>query len=349
MGSPVVLKSELSRCFPCMAARMLLVFLCLSSLPHSASAQGSDSIGQVVVRVRQRLNEDPLAQAQVQLIRFPSGIVGEQFTGSDGSVQFSGISVGGYNIRASLQGYEPGEAHVDFRKGDSTQQTVDISLSPLKQKAATTSGGAISAQELQIPENALKEFDRGRKLLHEKKSPAESIVALKRAIAFFPNYVDAYFLMGLAQLQLNDSAAAEASLRKSVSIDPSQTAHYYPLALLLFAQDRLDEEEELLLNARKRDLVDWRWPFELARCDSKRSHWQDALAYALEAKRNALAPSKVHLLLADIYSNSDRPNDAIAELETFSRLDPESPFMSRVREVLPELRRRVTPNSAPQN
>jgi len=60
-------------------------------------------------------------------------------------------------------------------------------------------------------------------------------------------------------------------------------------------------------------------------------------------------PSKVHLLLADIYSNSDRPNDAIAELETFSRLDPESPFMSRVREVLPELRRRVTRHSPPQN
>src|SRR5882724_7159630 len=288
MGSPMVLKSELSHCFPCVPARILLVFLCLSGLPQSAPAQGSDSVGQVLVRVRQKFNEDPLAQAQVQLIRFPSGIVGEQFTGSDGSVQFSGISVGAYNIRASLQGYEPGEAHVDFRKGDSTLQTVDIPLSPLKQKTAATSGGLVSAQELQIPENALKEFDRGRKLLGEKKSPAQSIVAFKRAIAFFPNYMDAYFLMGLAQLQLNDSTAAEASLRKSVSMNPAQTAHYYPLALLLFAQGRLDEEEELLLNARKRDAMDWRWPFELARCESKRSHWQDALAYALEARRNAL-------------------------------------------------------------
>jgi len=91
----------------------------------------------------------------------------------------------------------------------------------------------------------------------------------------------------------------------------------------------------------KRDPLDWRWPFELARCDSKRSNWQSALQRAQQAGKSNSAPSKVHLLLADIYSNSGRPSDAIAELETFSRLDPESPFMARVREVLPELRRRL--------
>jgi len=57
----------------------------------------------------------------------------------------------------------------------------------------------------------------------------------------FPNYADAYFFMGLAQLQLKNVVDAERSLQKSVSLDPQQTAHYYPLALLLFGQNRLDE------------------------------------------------------------------------------------------------------------
>jgi len=47
--------------------------------------------------------------------------------------------------------------------------------------------------------------------------------------------------MGLAQLQLKNVVEAESSLQKSLSLDPQQTAHYYPLALLLFGQNRLDE------------------------------------------------------------------------------------------------------------
>lgn len=59
-------------------------------------------------------------------------------------------------------------------------------------------------------------------------------------------------------------------------------------------------------------------------------------------------PSKVHLLLADIYANSNKPREAVVELELFSQLDPQSTYMARVREVLPVLRQRAAAAAQPR-
>jgi tetratricopeptide (TPR) repeat protein len=225
-------------------------------------------------------------------------------------------------------------------------QTADILLIPLEQNSTGRPGGTISTDDLKIPENARREFERGKRLLNEKKDQQESIVAFKRAVELYPDYADAYFLMGTAQMQLKDAIAAEASLRKAIVLDVRRTAAYYPLAVLLFGQRRFADEEELLLSAQKQDGADWRWPFELARCHAQQNRWDSAVQYGIQAAKNTNAPPKVHLLLADIYANSNRPSEAVAELELFTKLDPESPYMSRVREVLPTLRQRAA--AAPQ-
>lgn len=334
------------RCLTVAIAAQLLT-VCLLGLPQSSVTQGSDHIGQVVVRVHDRVSEEPLAQVRVQLIRFPDGVVGEQFSASSGSVQFSGISVGAYTIRATLQGYEPGEAHVDFRNGDRALQSVDISLAPHRHEESGAPSGTVPAETLRIPENARKEFEHGSRLLNEKKDLSRSIAAFQRAIQMYPGYAEAYFLMGTAQVQAGASAAAEASLRKAIDLNARMSAPYYPLALLLFGERRYAEEEKLLLEAQKLDPGDWRFPFELARCHAQQSQWDTALRYGLEASGRDNVPSKIHLLLADIYANSNRPREAVAELELFAKLDPGSSYMGRVREVLPVLRQRSEASASP--
>ena len=334
------------RC-PIMAIAAQLLTLCLLGLPQSSVTQGSDHIGQVVVRVHDRISEEPLAQVRVQLIRFPDGVLGEQFSGSSGSVQFSSISAGAYRVRATLQGYDPGEAHIDFRNGDRTLQNVDIPLTPQKREERGSPDGTVSAGALKIPENARKEFEHGSRLLNEKKDLSRSIAAFQRAIQMYPAYAEAYFLMGTALVQAGDSSAAEASLRKAIDLNARMSAPYYPLVLLLFGERRYSEEEKLLLEAQKLDPVDWRFAFELARCHAQQGQWDSALRYGLEASSRDTVSPKVHLLLADIYSNSNRPREAVAELELFAKLDPGSSYMGRVREVLPVLRERSAASTLP--
>jgi tetratricopeptide (TPR) repeat protein len=316
------------------------MFLCPAGFGQSATPV-SDHMGKVLIRVHDRVNEEQLAQVQVQLIRFPDGVVGEQFTGSDGSVQFSGLSVGTFTVRASCRGYEPGEAQIDLRNSDRTLQSVDIALMPRRHEESGAPNGIVAVEVLKIPDSARKEFERGSRLLNEKKDFTQSIAAFQRAIALYPSYADAYFLMGTAQMQNRAAVAAEASLRKAIALDARMTAPYYPLALLLFGGHRYAEERQLLLEAQKLDATDWRWPFELARCDAQQGQWESALQYAVSASGSTNVPPKVHLLIADIYANSDRPREAVAELELFLKLDPKNSYMERVREVLPILRQRA--------
>lgn len=318
---------------------ILWMFVCPLGFAQ-ATAPASGHLGKVLVRVRDRVNEELLPQVLVQLIHFPDGIVGEQFTGSDGSVQFSGLSAGGFTVRASRQGYERGDAHVDLGNGDRTLQNVDILLNPREPERNSPPEGIVAADALRIPDNARREFAQGSRLLNEKKDLVRSIAAFRRAIELYPGYADAYFLLGSAQLQTKATAAAEASLRKAIALDRHMTAAYYPLAVLLFGEGRYSEERELLLEAQKLDATDWRWPFELARCHAQQGQWDTALSYGLTASESTHVPPKVHLLLADIYANSNKPREAIAELELFAKLDPNSAYMDRVREVLPILRQR---------
>ena len=328
---------------------ILWMFVCPLGFAQSTAAPASEHMGKVVVRVRDRVNEELLPQALVQLIHFPDGIVGEQFTGSDGSVQFSGLSAGAFTVRASRQGYEPGDAHVDLGNGDRTLQNVDILLTPREQQQNSPPSGIVAAGALKIPGNARKEFAQGSRLLNEKKDLVRSIAAFRRAIELYPGYAEAYFLLGSAQLQTKATAAAEASLRKAIALDAHMTAAYYPLAVLLFGEGRYSEERELLLEAQKLDSTDWRWPFELARCHAQQGQWDTALSYGLTASESTNVPPKVHLLLADIYANSNKPREAIAELELFAKLDPNSAYMDRLREVLPILRQRSAASTLPSS
>ena len=323
-----------------------VMVLCLPGFGQS-TVQVSEHVGKVLIRVRDRVNEEQLAQVRVQLMRFPDGVVAEQLTGSDGDVQFSGLSVGTYTVHASCQGYEPGEAQIDLLSGDRTLQSVDIALMPLRHYESAAPNGIVSANALKIPSNARKEFERGSRLLNEKKDFNRSIAAFQRAIELYAGYADAYFLMGTAQMQTSATSNAEASLRKAIALDGHRTAPYYPLALLLFGQHRYAEEKELLLEAKKLDPTDWRFPFELARCHAQQGQWESALRYGIDASASNNAPPKVHLLLADIYANSNRPREAVAELELFSKLDPTSSYMGRVREVLPILRERSAASTSP--
>jgi tetratricopeptide (TPR) repeat protein len=324
-----------------------LILICPLGFDQSAAAV-ADPLGKVLIRVRDRVNEEQLAQVQVQLIRFPDGVVGEQFTGSDGSVEFSGLSVGTFTVRASCQGYEPAEAQIDLRNSDRTHQSVDIALMPRRHDEGGPPNGIVAAEVLKIPGNARKEFERGSRLLNEKKDLSRSIAAFQRAIALYPSYADAYFLMGTAQVQARASSAAEASLRKAIALNAHMAAPYYPLAVLLFGERRYAEEAKLLLEAQKLDPADWRFPFELARCRAQQGQWDSALRYGIEASGSDSVPPKVHLLLADIYANSNRPREAVAELELFAKLDPSSSYMGRVREVLTILgARSPAPTSSP--
>src|SRR6266852_6303361 len=181
---------------------LLLFGLCAASLPASAQNR-QESEATLSVRVHDVHRENLLEQARVELLRFPDGLVAQQFTDSSGTTTFTGFPRGSYIVRAAHSGYHDNEVSVDFQRGD-TLKSADIGLSPVEKDQPDKPGNSVTVKELRIPENARKEFERGTKLLNEKKQPRESIAAFEKATELFPQYSEAFLLLGTAHLQLGE-------------------------------------------------------------------------------------------------------------------------------------------------
>lgn len=321
------------------ATGVLGVALLALGLPPVASAQAGSSTVDISVRVTDVNNEQAIYMARVELLQFPERFVRQGISDSLGQVEFPGVlSHQSYVLRAYKDGYLVSEMEFDTVRGEKAKRLY-ISLRPIEKKAPTVLGDTVSAQTLAAPPEAVKEFREGLKLLNERKDAQGSLRYFRKAISLWPKYAEAHSMMGLAYLQMNSTAEAEISLRKAIQIDPKQLGPFYPLAVLLFTQKRYGEEEEMLQEAMGMDAQGWQWPFELARCYAKQGQWEKALEYGRMAHDRPNAPTKVHLLMADLYSNTHQPGKAVEELEKFQRLDPTSPFMPRVQQALAELRK----------
>jgi hypothetical protein len=279
-----------------------------------------------------------LGQVKLELVRSPGAMVETILTDSTGRAEFRHVTGGNYFVRATKDGFAPAQIEVNMRPN---QASFPARIQMKAEGKPNDPRAKISVRELSIPGKAHDEFLKGVEFLKGKNDPQRSIEHFQRAIHDFPDYYEAYFLLGMAQVATNSSEDAIGSLRKAIGLKASFLEPYYPLGVLLETKKDYDGAEHVLQAAFEQDPKGWRWPFEMARCLASTKQWKQALEYGQKAHALPDAPTKVHLLLADLYSNTGDPVKAVAELEEFEKLDPQSPYISRVEQALPQLRERA--------
>lgn len=343
----------------------LFAFTALSAAPAAAQfvSVGTD----LLVRVFDQQTAAPIERAQLEVGRFPAGSLAFLQTDPQGRATFAGLTPGSYIVRARAQGYEPGEARLEIVRGDSSR-ILDLSLAR-EAGAPTAASSVVSLREMSVPAAARAEFRKGQREL-ERKAAARSLPFFLRAIELFPEYYEAHHAAGLAYVELRDSAAAEASFRRSLELARSADTEYLPaswaLAVLLMADRRHPDAEPVIRAAMRRDAANFEWPFQLARCLLALDRWGEALPYARlaltlaeaahassgssaspasgvrpPASSSASSPWRVHLLLADIYSGLDRDREALAHLEAYLDRLPDASDAPRVRSAIASLKSRV--------
>lgn len=303
--------------------------------PALSLAQGL--VATVDIRVVDAQAEQPLNQVKVELLAFPDRFVQMAHTGSSGRVELFNIPLGSYIVRASHAGYTTADVRIDIRRGESTK-FVELRLQSVRSGETLTTVGVVSERTLAIPAPALKQMEQGIRLLNEKKDAKRSLQHFRKAIELYPPYYEAYFMLGMAHVQLNSPGQAQLALEKAIELNPTFLEPYYPLSVLLMSEKKYEQAEHLLQKAMQLDTKDWKWPFELARCHASRGQWDKALSYAEMAHAHPNPPSKVHILMADLYSGVGQTVKAVEELEKFIKLDPTSPYVPRVKAALKQLR-----------
>jgi Tfp pilus assembly protein PilF len=321
------------------AAGVLGVALLALGLPPVASAQAGSSTIDVSVRVTDVNNEQPINMARIELLQFPERFVRQGVSDSNGQVEFSGVlSHQSYVLRVSKDGYLVSEMEFDTVRGERSKRLY-ISLRPIEKKGPTAPGDTVSAQKLAAPPKAVKEFREGLKLFNERKDAQGSLGYFRKAISIWPKYAEAHCMMGLAHLQLQALDDAEKSFVRAMELEPRLLQPYHPLATILITRRRFEEAEKILHRALDIDPKGWQWPFELARSQAMQRNWEKATVHGKQALAAANVPTKIHLLMADIYSSAGQVELAAAELDEFEKLDPQSLYMPKVRAARAQLKK----------
>jgi tetratricopeptide (TPR) repeat protein len=197
----------------------------------------------------------------------------------------------------------------------------------------------VSARDLQIPAKARKAFSKGTELLAAKQSAA-SIPEFQRAIKIFPEFYEAYYKIGLAELNLQRYPDAQAAFETSIEQSKGRYApSQFGLGVALCMQNQLGEAEEAIRAGLGVYPDDAAGNFTLAWVVFKAGRLADAEKSARQAVLYDAKMATAYLLLAQIHlRQSDLPAVA-ADLDAYLRLDPDGPHSAEAKAIRSEAAR----------
>jgi tetratricopeptide (TPR) repeat protein len=200
-------------------------------------------------------------------------------------------------------------------------------------RAQWSSGYTVSVRELKIPAKARQAFDKGLEQL-KKNDPAGSLVRFTQAAAAFPNYYEAYYQMGVADMQLGRKEQAERALQTAIDLSGG---HYppaqYALGVLFCQRREFAEAERIIRRGLDLDGTSWTGHYYLAVAVYSQNRLDEAEKSAREAILRRPDSPLSHLLLAEIHLRKRNYATLLSEVNTYLRLDPNGPMSGQARQM----------------
>jgi tetratricopeptide (TPR) repeat protein len=225
-----------------------------------------------------------------------------------------------------------------------SQHGVFVSLKEqVPASSAVSQRPTISAHELAMPEKARDLMNSGIHKLYKEKNPQGALSDFQSAAAKAPAFYEAYYQAGMAYLTLQNEAEAEKQFRTSVDVSKNMYGDAdIALATLLLRRQPEDESEALLRQGLALNPQSWPGQVELGKLELSRGHMETALGAAKKAE--SLAPQQpiVYRLLSAIHLKQKDYSALLTDLDTYIRLDSDSPAGQRAQEMRAQLARQLT-------
>ncbi len=320
---------------------LLVLLLCL---PLSRSA-AQHQAGNVHVYVTYPDDRAVTVQVKVALISGTTGTqVEENFTNDRGEATFVNVALGNYHVSVSGQGIQPTQSdsfEVDERK---STQSVLVRVQPAgngEANATKGSGATVSANDLQVPKKASKEFDKATKLIAMQDWQA-AIDQLNKALALYPDYAEAYNNLGVVYAHLGDPIKEREALQKAVAADNHFAPALVNLSRLEMKEQNYAAAETHLNQATAADPTDARALVLLAQVQLLDHHYADAIASA--GKVHAMSHGSyavVHYLAARACERLNRLPDAVSEFILFLAEEPTGERANAARQEMATIQKQL--------
>jgi len=312
-------------------------------VPSNKSFGGRN--GQIVGTVYLNRGGAPASHVLVSIRSTTSGGFQTVLTDLGGHFELREIPSGSYEVSASEhgQGFASTIAQV---ASFPTEVTLYLnSSSPLPRGENRY---VVSAHELKIPEKAKNEYDRGLDLM-VKKDFTGSLAHFSKAAADYPDYYEADYQIGVAELQLNQKDKAIEAFQKAIDLSGGHYARaQFAYGLTLCDQDKPQEAEQLIRRGLESDPDSAVGHFFLGVALLKQNRLDESDKSLREALVRRPQYAEVYLVLADVHAKRKDYQSQIQDLDNYLKLAPTAPGVDYVRKVR-EAARQLAASSSPKN
>jgi tetratricopeptide (TPR) repeat protein len=281
-----------------------------------------------------------LSRVEVTL-RGAGGIMQAQVvTNESGRFDFSNLARGDYQIEARMNGYQPYSTAVNVGGGES--QGMVIYLKRVPPSRETSSGSTVSAHELSMPQKARDLMYSGKQKVYFDKNLNAGLADFQSAIAVAPDYYEAYYQIGMTDLQLNRWNEAENNFRKSIEL--SKDTYGEPvIGMGTILLDKADNAGGEKMIRRGLDLSPnfWLGYYELGRACLAESHLPDAKKAAEQARSLMPNAAIIYRLLANVHMREKDYPALLTDIDTYLKLDPDSAAGIRAKEMRAEVIQKI--------
>lgn len=287
-------------------------------------------------KVTTRSGEFNGSLATLKLESADGSLVDQRTTGgSDSRFEFDGLPRSQFRLRTDAPGFQPQVTDVDLT-GPREHVYVEVVLLPLT-KVAPPASALPALTDESAPKKARQEYQKGSRALQERK-PDEATLHFGKAVAEYPCYARAQTDLARALVMQNKIPEAETALKKAIHCDGGFLEAYTRLAMLLNGTKRYPESEKVLAEGLRRAPSSWNLYYQLGATHSGLGEYEKAEADYLKVRSlNPLAPTELHVRLADLYHRMKAYGKAFAEMQAYLLDDPNGRYAARTRAVMHEM------------
>src|SRR5256885_310104 len=313
-----------------------LASLALLAVAPRASAQfGSNPSSRTTISgsVLAEGTDRPVGSVRVDIRSLTGGPLVTTYTDSVGRFEAEATSPesGAYIVTVDEQGYEPVEQRVD-RNGGALADVVLI-LKKVRSFLPVHSGYTVSVKELNIPGKARKEFEKGSERL-QKQDFAGSLAHFKEATNAYPDYYEAFYQAGLANMELRRWTDAEQDFQRAINLTGGGHAEAeFALGAVLCQRQAYADAERALRRGLDVDSNSWKGYVFMGEALFGQNRLDEAEKNAREAiLRKPDAPS-AYILLANVHIRRHQYVMALTDLDTYLKLKPTGPTSDQARDA----------------
>jgi Tfp pilus assembly protein PilF len=284
---------------------------------------GNHPIGDIIVNIRS-LSGGPFVSV---------------LTDWSGRFQVRGLDPGMYEIVVEEAGYEPTRETLQLLRGPSPP--LELYLKAGNSSPIRRTDYAVSVRELRIPVKARNAFEKGLERL-AKNDADGSRTQFLRATATFPDYYEAYYHMGVADLRLGREEDAAQAFQKAIDLSGGHYAWaQFALGLLLCRRGEYAEAETVIRQGLDVDGSPATGHLFLSVALFRLNRLEDAERSAREALLKKPGLALAYLVLADVHGRRSEYARQLQNLDAYLKLEADGPASKRVREVREVVRRIV--------